>query len=153
MRQVFEMIPPAGSPFTLVLAGTLLLLGGTFALFLYMAYSSRRVSFEVSPEELKIRGGLYGRTVQREELVMDRARPVDLQTEREYGLSWRTNGIGLPGYKAGWFKLRNGEKALVFVTDAHRVAYIPTRRNYSLLLSVASPPQFLDALKGSPGSK
>jgi len=27
---------------------------------------------------------------------------------------WRTYGYGTPGLSAGWFRLRNGEKAVVF---------------------------------------
>ncbi len=58
----------------------------------------------------------------------------------------RTNGAGLPGYQAGWFRLQSGEKALVFVTDLERVVYVPTNEGYSLLLSVEEPDEFLDAL-------
>ena len=29
----------------------------------------------------------------------------------------RTMGTGLPGYRAGWFRLRNGEKALLYLTE------------------------------------
>ncbi len=49
--------------------------------------------------------------------VLEEAKQVDLSGDSEYRLRTRTNGTGLPGYQAGWFKLQNGEKALVFVTD------------------------------------
>jgi hypothetical protein len=58
----------------------------------------------------------------------------------------RTLGTGLPGYKAGWFRLGNGEKALVYLTDLERAVYVPTRAGYSLLLSPADPQAFLNAL-------
>ena len=78
---------------------------------------------------------------------------MDLTAEREYRPSWRTNGVGLPGYSAGWFKLSNGQKALAFLTDRTRVVYLPTRAGYVLLLSVASPQEFLRALRASvPGA-
>jgi hypothetical protein len=148
MKQVFEMIPPTGSGLSIFSGGILFLLAGTLALFAYTVYSSWHIRFEVNTSELKIRGGLYGRSIPLSDLVLDRARILNLQQDTEYGLSWRTNGIGLPGYKAGWFKLKNGEKALVFVTDPRRVAYVPTRRDFALMVSVASPAGFLDALKG-----
>jgi hypothetical protein len=53
----------------------------------------------------------------------------------------------LPGYSAGWFRLRNGEKALAFVTDRQRVLYFPTWKGYSILLSVAEPDAMLAALR------
>ena len=73
---------------------------------------------------------------------------MDLTESREYQPRWRTFGTGLPGYRAGWFRLRNREKALLYVTDGSRVVYIPTRDNYSVLLSVAEPERFLQALSG-----
>ena len=67
--------------------------------------------------------------------------------EPDYQPKWRTNGAGLPGYAAGWFKLRNKEKALVFLTDRSRVVYIPTNKDYSVLLSVREAEEFADAIQ------
>lgn len=61
--------------------------------------------------------------------------------------SLRSNGVGFPGYKADWFKLRNGRKGLLFVTDTDRIVHIPTQHEYDLLLSVDAPDRFLDALR------
>ena len=74
-------------------------------------------------------------------------RIIDLNTQTEYKPRIRTNGIGLPGYEEGWFKLRNNEKALLFVTDYSRVVYIPTDKGYSLLLSVSSSEEFRRSLE------
>ena len=59
----------------------------------------------------------------------------------------RTMGTGMPGYGAGWFRLANGDKALVYLTTPERVVYVPTREGYALLLSVERPEAFLDALR------
>ena len=56
-------------------------------------------------------------------------------------------GTGLPGYLAGWFKLQNGEKALLYVTYTSSVVRIPTRNGYQVLLSVQDPHRFLEALE------
>ena len=42
--------------------------------------------------------------------------------------------------------MRGGEKALVYLTDPSRVVYVPTREDHALLLSVAEPERFLEAL-------
>ena len=76
---------------------------------------------------------------------------VDLQRSSEYVPRWRTNGTGLPGYQAGWFKLANGEKALVFVTDPRRVVRVPTTEGFTVLLSVENPEDFLASLRATVG--
>jgi hypothetical protein len=101
----------------------------------------------VGEEGLKIVGDVYGRTIPARELIADQARALDLTLDRDHALALRTNGVGLPGYRSGWFRLRNGEKALVFVTDARRVVYIPTRAGYSVLASVVEPDRFVEALR------
>jgi hypothetical protein len=58
----------------------------------------------------------------------------------------RTMGTSMPGYRAGWFRLRNGEKALLYLTDWSRVVYVPTTAGYGLLLSPSEPDQFLAAV-------
>jgi len=149
MKQVFEMVPPSGPAFTALVVGLLILQGGLLALFVYIAHSARNVRFEVSADGLRIRGGLYGRTIPLRDLVIDEATVVDLRSDTQRRLGWRTNGIGLPGYQAGWFRLKNGSKGLAFVTDQTQVVYLPTRQKYALLLSVASPGHFLAALRAT----
>ncbi len=137
--------PPSSAITTLVVIVAVVLV--ILALLGWTAFSFGRVRFEVSSEGLRIRGGVYGRMNPRADLAMDRAQPLDLTVDTDHRLSWRTNGLGLPGYAEGWFKLRNGEKALVFVSEKSRVAYIPTRKGYSVLLSVAEPEMLLSALR------
>ncbi len=148
MKQVFPIVPAGGG--SLVFLGVLgVFLFGLFLVFLYMAHSARGTRFEVSPEGLRIRGDIYGRAIPLSEIEMSRVKPVDLALQTEYRPRWKTNGVGLPGYKAGWFKLANGEKGLMFVTDQSRVVYVPTIRGYSVLLSVAEPEQFAAALRNA----
>jgi hypothetical protein len=143
--QVFTIVPGSNGPYWMVagIAVFLLLMVGLFAWF---AYSSRNVRFEVSNEGLRIGGGMYGRTIPASSLVVDGAKVLDLRRDCNYQLRWRTNGAGLPGYQAGWFKLRNGEKSLCFVTDTSRIVYVPTTEGYSVLLSVARPEEFRSTL-------
>jgi hypothetical protein len=147
MRQVFEIAPPSGSGLWLMLGGILALMLGLAAVFAWFGYSARNTRFEVSPEGLTIRGAMYGRSIQLRDLDVGRAQIVDLSRDRDYCLSARTNGVGLPGYRAGWFLLNSGEKALVFHTGGSEALYIPTRQGYSLLLKPKSPRALLEALK------
>ncbi|HEX6940527.1 MAG TPA: PH domain-containing protein [Longimicrobiales bacterium] len=105
--------------------------------------------YEVRARDLRIRGTLYGRRIRRQDLQTEGARRVSVDKAHPLYPKFRTNGIGLPGYAAGWFRLNSGEKALVFVTDPDRVVYVPTRRRFALLLSVDEPDEFLAALRDS----
>ena len=148
MAETFPMIPATSKPFWILIPILVVLFAGLLVLFAYIAYSSQNVRFELSDEGLRLRGDLYGRLIPASALISEQARKMDLTESREYQPRWRTFGTGLPGYRAGWFRLRNREKALLYVTDARRVVYIPTRDNYSVLLSVAEPERFLQALSG-----
>jgi hypothetical protein len=153
-KQVFDVIPASGSGFTIlliVLSLLVVVLAGVVVLFGSMSWSSRHTSVEISSEGVKINGGVYGRKIPLGELIADQASVVDLETDTGLKLSRRTNGIGMPGYSAGWFKTKNGTKVLAFVTDRKRVVYLPTRQNYSVLLSVESPEAVVNAVRAAGG--
>lgn len=115
---------------------------------LVTAFSGKRTSrFEVSPEGLRLRGDFYGWFIAARHLKIDAARRVDFATEPALTPRIRTMGTGLPGYSAGWFRLRNGEKALVYLTDRRHTVYVPTDDGYSVLVSPADPDGFLAAVR------
>ena len=144
MKEIFPIVQGSNGPIYLFWGLTIFLVA-LIALFAYFAYSSRNVTFEVTSEGLRIRGDVYGRNIPASSLVVEDARVINLRREKPYQLKWRTNGAGLPGYASGWFKLRNGEKSLVFITDPTRVVYVPTRDGYSIMMSVPQP----EALRSS----
>ena len=84
-------------------------------------------------------------------LRLDRAAIVDLGESTDYAPRRRTFGTGLPGYASGWFRLRNGEKALAYLTRRDAVLYLPTSLGYSLLLSADRPQELLASLKFAAG--
>jgi hypothetical protein len=146
MRETFPIIAPGATAMWVVIAVCLALLAG-LVLMAMTALAFRSDSVVVSTDGLRLRVPLYGRLVPLSSLELTSAHPVDLVKGGEFSMSWRTNGIGLPGYSVGWFKLSNGGKALAAVTDRHHVAWIPTRDGYSLLVSVADPQALIDALR------
>src|SRR5262245_59211359 len=137
-------IAPAGSRGVLFLVVILVVvLGAVTASVL----SGRAARFEVSGEGLRLRGDMFGRLIPADQLRAMDARRVDFTTEPGLTPRRRTLGTGLPGYQAGWFRLRNGEKALVYLTDRSRAVYVPTTAGYGVLLSPAEPDAFLAALR------
>jgi hypothetical protein len=143
---VFPIIPAAGkSLWFLAIIALVLVLGAV--LMGYIAWSTRHVTCTVSPAGLRIQGDMYGRLIPLQSLMLDKAAATNLTKYKEHQAKWRTNGVGLPGYASGWFKLRNGEKGLLFVTDPTRVARIPTTEGYTVMLSVSDPAALIDALR------
>ena len=77
-----------------------------------VAYSARNTRFEVNGEGLRIKGAIYGRFIPKESIIIEDSRILNLNVERELKPIMRTNGIGLPGYSEGWFKMANGEMCI-----------------------------------------
>ena len=146
MTEAFTIVPaPPKALWALAAIAALLL--AVLALFAFFAYSGRATQFVVSADGLAIRRTLYGRTIPWPSLAVAQARVVDLRETSELRPTLRTNGVGLPGYRAGWFRLRERGRALLFVTDPSRVVALPTREGYTLLLSVRRPEAFLAAVR------
>ena len=108
--------------------------------------SARSAHFEVSTEGLRLRGDWYGRLIPANQLVPAGARRVDLANTPDLQPRRRTMGTSFSGYQAGWFRLRNGESALLYLTDRNKAVYMPTTAGYAVLLSPSEPERFLSAL-------
>ena len=146
MEKIFGIIPASSGPYIFILVISFILIC-IVALFIFIGYSSRHVSFVVSDEGLRIRGAMYGRFIPSGDIVGEGVKVVNFEIDSEYKPKRRTNGIGLPGYSEGWFKLKNDEKALMFVTERSSVVYIPTTKDYSVLLSVREAEEFAGMIK------
>lgn len=125
------------------------------AVVLYTLRSSRRTTFDLDRERLKVRGDLFGRTVLTELLETERARIIDLEKEPDYKPKWKVCGSSVPGYQTGRFKLKNGEAAWIYLTDTRKVVYVPTQKGYALLMSASKPEKMVEALRriGEKGSR
>jgi hypothetical protein len=143
---VFSIAPPTGRAMWLVLVIPGVIVAFVAGLLTMTVVSSRTARFEISPEGLRLRGDLYGRLIPADQLRGLKPRRVDFTASPELQPQRRTMGTGLPGYRAGWFRLRNGEKALLYLTDSSRAVYVPTSAGYSVLLTPADPDAFLAAL-------
>tara|TARA_B100000315_G_scaffold214356_1_gene212894 strand:- start:25 stop:474 length:450 start_codon:yes stop_codon:yes gene_type:complete len=146
MERTFEITMTSSAPLIFMASVSIffiLLIG----LFVFIGYSIRNTKFEVTDQGLRIKGGIYGRFIHNEEIIGENVKIIDLNADLGYKPRIRTNGIGLPGYSEGWFKLKNKEKALLFVTDRSNVVYIPTKQDYSVLLSASDPEEFYQVTK------
>jgi hypothetical protein len=146
MRHVFAIVPAGAGPLWFF-AGLSALLLCLVLLFGWIAWSSRHATFTVSPAGLRLTGDLWGRHIPARALQVELARPVDLEREAPLRPTSRRMGTGLPGFASGWFRLANGDKALIYLTDRRRVAYVPTTEGYVVMVSVAEPERLVAALR------
>jgi len=126
---------------------TIVILLTVLVVVVFSLMGPRTARFEVAHEGLRLRGDWYGRLIPAHALQVDGARRLDLEHEPDLRPGRRTWGTGLPGYQAGWFRLANGERALLYLTDRSKAVYVPTSEGYSLLLSPEDPDGFLKALR------
>jgi hypothetical protein len=148
MAQVFHIAPTTvrwvwlSVPAILILA----VLVVAVAVIMKSLSGARSSTFEVSGEGLRIQGDIYGRLIPASALVADSVQRVDI-TRGGFRPVARVGGTSFPGYRSGWFRLSNGSRALLYVTDPEKVVHIPTKEGYSVLLSVAEPDRFVDELR------
>ncbi|HPT88747.1 MAG TPA: PH domain-containing protein [Bacillota bacterium] len=146
--QIFQISPIISKGFSLSMIGFAILWLGVIALFVGIMVSAHNIQYAINPQGLTIKNAIfYGRTIRKDEIAIDGARIINLNEEPAYKPALRTNGIGLPGFQSGWFRLKNKEKALLFVTVYQKVLYLPTTKDYSLLISVTDPETMLEKMK------
>lgn len=146
MNQTFHMMPAGNGP-VIIFAVLALVLGVIIAGAGWIVYTSRHTTLHVSAAGLTIKGGFYGRTIPLAALDTAHARIIRFDTNPDLAPRGRTNGIGMPGYTSGWFKLANGEKALLFMTRRTSLVHVPTKEGYSVIVSIESAQAFIDALR------
>ena len=141
----FELTP--ASTGTLITLGVIAaLLVGLASMFVWIAWGAGHGSITITNNAVQVRIPTYGRVIPMSKVNVERARVLSIEESKDVHFARRTNGIGLPGYTAGWFKLPNGTRALLSVTQG-RVLFIPTTEGYSVWLSVADPDAALAQLK------
>jgi hypothetical protein len=81
------------------------------------------------------------------DLRIDSARVVRLDAHPDLKPLLKSNGYALPGFRSGWFRLRNWQKAFVATSDGERALWLPTSRGFGLLLQPRDPQRLLDRLR------
>ena len=143
---VFAISPASAKPLW-ILSIICVLLAVILVALAYTAYSSRNSRVVIGSDRIKLVGDFWSREIPFSQLKVSAARILDINRNTEYAPKRRTFGTGLPGYASGWFRLHNGEKALVYLTRRQGVVYVPTSDGYSLLLSVEEPERFTATLQ------
>ena len=144
-EKVFSVIPSSMAGLWIIL-GIVIIFLAFAAFFCYLTYSLRNVKCEVTDQGLRLRGGIYRKFIPKESIIKEDLKIINLDTDREYRPRIRKRGISLPGYKEGWFKLSNREKALLYVGDNSKVVYFPTRDGHAVLISPEDAREFVKSV-------
>ena len=116
-------------------------------LYLFLAARIRRAGVALNAQAIGIDTGLGSRLVALQRLAPRGLREIDLQSRPELRPLLRTWGVGLPGFSGGWYRLRDGRKALCLITDRSRVSMLEDEAGMTYLLSLADPAPLQRALQ------
>lgn len=108
----------------------------------------RRHRLRLDDAGLEVATTFYTRRFAWADLDLDQARVVELGERPEYRPMLRTNGMSLPGFRSGWYRLRNGNRALVATAGGTRLLRVPTRAGHDLVLEAGNAQVLLDRLRG-----
>lgn len=121
-------------------------------LLAFLLLVMRRRAVELQAGMLEVRAAIYRKRVAVAELDLPRARIVDLAERTELRPWLKSNGMSMPGFHAGHFRLRGDfGKAFCLLTQRERVLWLPLLGGGQLLLSLERPQALLDALR-TPGA-
>ena len=133
--------------FTLIIGGGLpFILALGFGYFLFGGHLS---NVTLAEGMLQVKIPIYGRSIPLDSVDFASARVIDMTESREVRLTLRTNGLGVPGYLLGWFRVDRNDRALVSLTDRSAVAWVRLTDGTSLLFSLRDPDAFLQALQAA----
>ena len=124
-----------------------------FCLLLWAALAAllRRHRLQLDGEGLELATTFYRRRFAITGLDLAAARVVDLGERPEYRPMLRTNGLSIPGFHSGWYRLRNGNRALVATAGGQRLLWIPTTAGHDLVLQPGDPRALLERLREMAG--
>lgn len=145
---VVPFLAPASRRIDLPLAPLLIAPALMAAVIAWIWRGTARIGATVAGGMLIINTGIGSRRVPLAHLRTAGLRVIDLEERPEFRPRWKKWGSSMPGFQAGWFRLRNGESAVCLLLDRRRVSYLRSDDGVTLLLSLARPDQLRSLLAG-----
>jgi hypothetical protein len=115
-----------------------------------LGWSMFRGKVTLSDRGLVLRRLPWSRAIKPAQLDLEQARIVNLDEHPELRPVLRMIGTSLPGFRSGWFWVKDRRTASVILTDQRRVLLLPRRDNKLILLSLQRPEALLEALRRYP---
>lgn len=121
------------------------LVTGAIALFLDRMLKRHRLLLDA--DGIEVATTFYMQRIAFADLKPDAARVLRLDEHPDLKPLLKSNGYALPGFRSGWFRLRNWQKAFVATSDGERLLWLPTSRGFGLLLQPRDPQRLLDRVR------
>ncbi|WP_372012585.1 hypothetical protein [Pseudoxanthomonas sp. 10H] len=112
-----------------------------------LSWAMRRQSLTVAGDALDVRSSFYRHRMPVAEMKLDQARVVDLDEHTELQPTLKTNGFSIPGFRSGWFLLRNRRRTFVATGDGRRKLWLPGNGRSDMLLDVVDATALLTRLR------
>ncbi len=130
----------------------------TAPLALFFPLGSAAIGRSIFRRKIRIEGkalltGIFGWRVPVSELDLDAAAVLDLNLHRELQPTLKLAGTAMPGYRSGWFRLRDKRIAYLVLTDWQHVLVLPRRDGKVFLLGPQRPDALLTALRRANGDR
>ena len=141
-------LPRLAGSTSLGTAGLLLgvaLLGVVIVLVIGRAMQRHHVVLDA--DGIEVATTFHRRRVAHGQLDLAHARVANLDEHTALRPLFKRNGMAIPGFRSGWFHLRNRQRTLVAMNRGPRVAYIPTTDGFALMLQARQPQALLDRLR------
>ncbi len=138
----------ASGPEKLTPTGALVGVGVPSLLAMVMAAMVRRNVIELDERRLRVRSSFYRFDVALSAIDAGSLRRVDLLVDREWRPRFRTNGVGVPGYRSGWFRLIDRSRAFLAMVGTKGIGF-RTREGIAVLLSPAQIDDFETRLRAA----
>lgn len=113
----------------------------------------RRGRARLADGQFEVAAAWYRRRYALQALRLDEARVVDLDERTDLKPRFKRGAISTPGYRAGVFRLRDGQNAFIAMGSGPRVLLLPTTDGQRLLLEFENARAALDALRAAADSE
>ena len=113
---------------------------------------SKHVRYEITDGRLFVRGDIFCWRFPVSNMNLGPSVVLDLTQWPDFKPRRKIIGTSMPGYQSGEFLLRNGRRAIVFLSDLRRVLCILMDDGKFLLLSCADPEGLLALLVAEKGA-
>ncbi len=111
-------------------------------------YSPGVPSYTLTREALTIHDRFYPVTLQASSVDVAQIRVIDLDRDRDWRPTLRTNGIATVHYHAGWFRVANGQTVRLYRANGRRVVLLPAKGDGApVLYQAANPEKFINDIR------
>lgn len=113
--------------------------------------SLRHAEFRLEDDGLHVRCFPFSRVYPYAALELSEALVTDFTAHPQFKPTLRTAGTALGSLRGGWHRLRNGNKAMLYLTRGEALVILPTSLGHTLIISPQDPHRFLDRLRQRAG--